>query len=312
MPAALANADSDEVPNPAVSDRIVDKIPGTSDPKGKWRVIPPAPIPLDWQSDAPLEHAIEATHIKFDHKAGGSSDALNIRWIKDIDLDHKGDGAGVGEYVPELKRNEPIAYVCTRQYTIKVRFEAKLGGNPSQVLDSAMIRAAANSVDLGCLEMVKKKVNFSGGVSIGSDGSEYVEFTTTSPMINWISNNAVWFRFHAEKLLDAGGLPCDDESPDVLVDQTSRIDVYTVLDDPGHPWYTQGEKSEPWVSALHFAIYTCNTYDQRQVLNANYYIVTHLFSEHWQGSFFVPVGTRVSSFMIGRHDAVAALLCDAA
>lgn len=277
---------NDPPPNPAVGSHIVNKIPGTSDPHPPGTIdwyraaVPPAPTPLDFSADAPLEHAIEATHIKFDHKAGGASDALNIRWTKDYDLQHEGDGIGKGEYVPSLKRNEPTCFVAKSRCTVKVRFEAKLSQQPAQALAKATVRADANG-SATWLALAERAVKFQNGVSQGDDGTEYVEFTCTEPVRKAIDADAAWFKFYAKDLKDKDDNSVDTPNVEVTVDETSRIDTYTVLENPGSPWYLQGAKSEPWLSALHFSIaYRCQTMLCASVSSALYETTTSLHGRH--------------------------------
>lgn len=257
-------------PNPSVTSEIVSKIPGSSSPTPagqalSWHqwAVPPAPIPLDFSADSPLEHAIEVTHIKFDNRAGYEADALNIRWTKDSDLRHFGDGVGDGEYIPERERNEPSCFVADRQCSIKVRLQAKLSGQPALALASATMHASyvGDSAYLtGWLNLREREVKFVNGVSRGDDGTEYVLFTCEKKVHGQIYQAMGHYEFYAKDLLDKDRLSVDTPNIDVKVDETSRIDVYTVLGNPGRPWYSQAEKSEAWVSALFFSIiYRCVT-----------------------------------------------------
>lgn len=250
-------------PNPNVPPDVVNRIPRVHEalPGGngiyKQLAIPPAPITLDFAADAPLEHGIEVTHIKFNHAVGAASDALNIRWTKEEPLRHAGNGIGSGEYIPNSLLNEPSCYVKGRLCKIKVRFEAKLGGQPSPVLARATIRAeyAGDSAYLTrWLDLKQRSVEFVNGVSRGDDGSDYVEFTCDGPVHDQIYLATGHFKFHAKDLLDVNNFSCDTQGVEPLIDQTSAIFIYTVLGDPGLPWYSEGEKSEPWVSALFFSV----------------------------------------------------------
>ena len=69
------------------------------------------------------------------------------------------------------------------------------------------------------------------------------------------------------------------QQAEVDFDMLSRIDIYSVLEKPTTPWYFD-KTSHPWVTALGFACYSCDTVGKTDIETASDAIVKHLFSGH--------------------------------
>ena len=79
----------------------------------------------EWQdfTDADLPNiCVFVTHIKFDHKAGETTEGMNIRKSFSADLGHAGDGVGKGEYWRGT-RSEETLYQVDKTVTCKVRIQ---------------------------------------------------------------------------------------------------------------------------------------------------------------------------------------------
>ena len=210
---------------------------------------------------------VELTNIKFNHDTTSSaSDAINIRqdYSTPIDISH-------GEWI-KGGANHPAAYTADNSVTIKARFTVQ----PDSITN-ADIWAVSTDSDGSLGDVVKRTVTFSGGISVG-DANGYVEFSISenTPTVVKKTSTDTW-QWKAENI-NGASVVCD-------FDVSGPHTVYTILGEPMSPWVnTFGNQRNAWVSALNFAVITCNATGSATEDDAMYAITTHLYTIPYTGA----------------------------
>lgn len=228
------------------------------------------------------DHTFRVTHIKFDHRGPDNNgttsptEGLNIRRDLRRDLQHRGNGSGDGEWVrgtgADTGRNEEACYLTSKLITIKVRIEC------DDYLRTAVLWAEQKGVDPTLPQHMKpwidvreRKVDFretapgsglwvSWDYTPGSTDPEYVEFELTHQTKSEIDVSRCTWSWKVKDVDSTSPPDPPDPNPQQNdVEDTGPHVFYTVLDTPFEPWYSGGEETHPWISALDFSIGTLAT-----------------------------------------------------
>ncbi len=288
---SVAPADKTDGPNTDISADVVAAKELPAGVNAKW-VFPPKPTPLSWnvesEGGATWEYAWEVTHVRFNHSGGHVNDGMNLRWTFRKEFEHQvtSNSIGSGEYDVESKRNEAVLYKTSILPVVQVRMQVKdAQGNAPGQSSSALIRAEAGGGG-SFMNLPETLVRFdAAGISVGPNGSQYVNFQLASPVPAMFGEYTVRYRFTLRNpKLDNGAGDMGPQDLLVTFDELSRIDVYSSFEMPAAPWndsgYTGSEKTTPWVTALAFLAYPCGCADQSNLLVAADRTVKHLFWGH--------------------------------
>ncbi|MCC7508272.1 MAG: hypothetical protein IT464_02720 [Planctomycetes bacterium] len=261
----------------------------------------------------PGEWRMRVTHIKFDYKDNAAnegvtdySEGFTLMNSFNHPLDHvkppenKAKGEWVYRHIlnePAAGRSEPALYVASKQVKVMARIEcakkilaAEIGAKEIRWNNADGSPVDRNWLDLERQNGERKKTmvffrQVTPGddtmfVSMGDDGSDYVEFTlmgATKDSIDrsdivwqWYANNMVQDPMTAAKnaavhwgagmegwQINKSGLYEDIMVDELPVEVVKPHHFYTVLDAPKAPWYQNDHLSSmlyPWVTALDFAI----------------------------------------------------------
>ncbi len=168
---------------------------------------------------------VDVTHIKFDHSAGDSSDAIDITEDDSTDID-------VPEWV-KGGQNKPAAYKKSTSVTIKARFTV----SPTTITSAKICATTSDSI-LG--NLAEQTVTFSSGIS----NPEYISFTPANPTTGYIDKDTITWQW---KVHDIQG----SDSPECTFGSSGPHTIYIVLDSPKFPQY------EPWQETLDIACAVC-------------------------------------------------------
>jgi hypothetical protein len=241
------------------------------------------PNPGDPTDMLKIEYAIEVTHIRFNHSLNNIDNGMSIRWNHDLKLDHDHflkegeymplDSPVGGPSLPDHGRNNPVLYKAGISPAVEVRIKllrAKTSipyqlENPNNRMK---IKIRAENAFAGCdyLGLMEREVEFDLDPVTGDfvskelgSGSTYVRFElkgvqgAPGQLPDEFGDHIARYRFFAREFkvwTPTTSSWTDTGEPEVEFDQTSRIDIYTVLGEPGTPWgWWSDFLQEPWVSA---------------------------------------------------------------
>ena len=206
---------------------------------------------------------MELTNIKFNHDtASSANDALNIR--QDYNTSYRNI---YGEWAKGVYNN-PACYTTNKAVTIKARLTVQ----PTAITHADIV-AVSTDANGSLGHIVKKRIAFAGGVSVG-DANGYVELhvSGSTPAVVKKTTTDAWL-WKADKINGAG--------MSYEVDASGPHTVYTILDEPVAPWEnTMDSKKNAWTKALDFVIVSASCNGDSTASNALSHIAQYLHTGH--------------------------------
>lgn len=270
---------------------------------------------------------MEVTNIIFNHQAGHTGDAMQIRWNDDVALTHREGPAG-GEYQTDVNLNEPAAYIGgTKNPIVLVRIRLQsFAPNPQPY--SGGWKATVMAVADNWFNLKEREVTFQDGVSIHG-GSEFVPFVVDGTVPIAFDFFKFKWTFYAKRLRHVDVNPEVPEAlnpvdldPDTWVSfyETVRLHVYSTISAPKLPWFVGGShRSNPWVIAFVFYGNLAEAFGKTTAAGVADRVTTYMFYYHGGrfdhehalsyyrsaspqgGPSFSVSGFRLTDFMSGRN-----------